>query len=245
MLIYCCMIVDMKTCTHCGNEKELSEFTKATGRKDSLNPWCKTCTRENCKKADLDKTRERSAKWYQENKARRRATVKEWLANNPGKSAEYGARWRTKYPEKSASANRTWYANNKAKKLAANKRRREANLQKFLTRERASYARNKATALLKNANWRKRNAPAVAAHAAKRRSAKAERTPPWLSNSQHEEILKFYIDAARLTDDTGTVYHVDHIVPLRGKTVSGLHVPWNMQILIGTDNLKKSNRHEA
>ncbi len=240
----CCYTIDhMKTCSRCKATKSISEFTKASSRKDGLNPWCKECTRANCKKADPEKTKARSAAWYAENKERRRETTKSWLSANPGKAAEYCKKWRNANPDKSTKANRDWYERNRVKKLAADKCRRELNLQKFLERERASYRRNRETTLAKNARWRELNSPAIAAHSAKRRSAKAERTPPWLSVEQHEEILKFYIEASKLSDVTGIPHHVDHVVPLRGKTVSGLHVPWNMQILTATENLKKNNRH--
>jgi hypothetical protein len=233
----------MKTCSRCKAKKTKSEFTNASSRKDGLNVWCKECTRANCKKADPAKTKARSATWYAENKERRSKTTKAWLLANPNKAAEYCKKWRDANPEQSSESNRSWYERNRTKKLADDKCRRELNLQKFLERERMSYARNRASALAKNAKWRESNRPTIAAYAAKRRSAKAERTPPWLSVEQHELILKFHIEASELTAATGVLHHVDHVVPLRGKTVSGLHVPWNMQILTATDNLKKNNRH--
>lgn len=242
----CCDTVGrMKTCTKCKVLKSTSDFTRDSRRKDGLNCWCRECTRANSRGADPEKAKKRGAAWYASNKERHRARVVAWLAANPGKSAEYSQKWRDANPEKSVESNRVWYANNRKKKLDADKARRETNLQKFLERERASYLRNRATVLAKNARWRKDNPERIAALASARRSAKAERTPPWLSEEQHEEILEYFIEAARLSDATGIDHHVDHIVPLRGKSVCGLHVPWNMQVLTATENLKKNNRHEA
>ena len=179
------------------------------------------------------------------NKERRQESTKKWIERNPEKMREYCQKWRDNNPDKSKEANRVWYANNRDAKLNSDKLRRETNLQKFLEKERASYLRNRESALLKNERWRKENPERIAALSAKRRSAKLERTPSWLSEAQHEEILTFYIKAAELTASTGIEHHVDHIVPLRGKTVSGLHVPWNMQVITATENLKKNNHHET
>jgi 5-methylcytosine-specific restriction endonuclease McrA len=76
----------------------------------------------------------------------------------------------------------------------------------------------------------------------KHKSAKIQRTPPWLSAEHWAQIEVFYKQAYDLSKATGVQHHVDHIVPLRGQFVSGLHVPWNMQVLTASENCSKSNR---
>lgn len=80
------------------------------------------------------------------------------------------------------------------------------------------------------------------ANKAKRRAHKIQATPKWLTKEQFKQILVFYTNAKQLEKDTKIKYHVDHIVPLQGKNVCGLHVPWNLQLLTETENLQKSNK---
>jgi 5-methylcytosine-specific restriction endonuclease McrA len=68
-------------------------------------------------------------------------------------------------------------------------------------------------------------------------------TPEWLTDEQWTEMNAVYFKARRLTRRTGIKHQVDHIVPLKGKNVSGLHVPWNLQILTQQENVTKSNRY--
>lgn len=61
-----------------------------------------------------------------------------------------------------------------------------------------------------------------------------ERTPSW---ADKKEIVEFYRHCPK-------GYHVDHIIPLNGKTVSGLHIRSNLQYLPAEKNLRKSNKFE-
>lgn len=74
-------------------------------------------------------------------------------------------------------------------------------------------------------------------------SAARRRLPPsWLGAIFIAQIQEFYDVAKAVTMQTGVMHDVDHIVPLNGKTVSGLHVPWNMQIISASENCAKGAR---
>ena len=90
--------------------------------------------------------------------------------------------------------------------------------------------------------WKKRNVGRVNASTAARKGRIRLATPKWLTDAQNLEIFAIYEESARLTRDTGITHHVDHIVPIRGKNVSGLHVPWNLQILTADENYMKNNK---
>lgn len=68
-----------------------------------------------------------------------------------------------------------------------------------------------------------------------RRAAKSMGTPKWLSVEQREQIKKIYKNCPK-------GYHVDHIIPLRGKECKGLHVAWNLQYLPASENRSKGNK---
>ncbi len=77
---------------------------------------------------------------------------------------------------------------------------------------------------------------------AHRRARKNSATPAWLTSDQKKEIRQLHKQAATMFDSEGRVAHVDHIIPLRGKEVCGLHVPWNMRIVTIEENSTKGNR---
>lgn len=72
-------------------------------------------------------------------------------------------------------------------------------------------------------------------HEAMRRARKLQATPKWLTKEHLEQIKQIYKECPK-------TYHVDHIIPLKGENVSGLHVPWNLQCLPGIVNRVKHNK---
>ena len=90
--------------------------------------------------------------------------------------------------------------------------------------------------------WKARNKGWVAANVAARKKHIRLATPKWLTKDQKLQIRSFYEEAERLKSETGVDYEVDHIVPLRGGIVSGLHVPWNLRVITAAENQAKNRK---
>jgi 5-methylcytosine-specific restriction endonuclease McrA len=85
--------------------------------------------------------------------------------------------------------------------------------------------------------WKTANPQKVLAATVARQRKIRRATPPW---SNLRSIEAIYVTCP-------SDHHVDHIIPINGKTidgyrVSGLHVPWNLQYLLSGINIGKSNR---
>jgi hypothetical protein len=108
---------------------------------------------------------------------------------------------------------------------------REAIVARRAAWEAARYAANPEKARAKKNAWYAANNKKNRLWCANRRAAKMERTVPF---SDLDMIARIY-DFAALCDGV----HVDHIVPLRGKLVSGLHVSWNLRVISAEENVRK------
>lgn len=151
---------------------------------------------------------------------------KELLDFHKKKGGKFGVRSHCKSCTKVMSSD--YYKNNKEKVDDFNRRWAQNNPEKI--REMSKRSQRKRS--LKGLN---------AANLARRRSRKSNATPSWLSKEDYDGMASVYKLAKKFGDLFGLCYHVDHIVPLNGENVCGLHVPWNLQVLESSLNLSKSN----
>ena len=170
-------------------------------------------------KANKEHIKEKSLEWRQENKEKYLAKKKEWNESNT---------------EKRAIVKKNWDEKNKETLQAKRKDYRECNKEVLKQRYKDWYEKSK---------YQRRQYKN--AMNAKRRASKIQRTPNWLTSKDFRAIESMYVKAKKLEGKTGIKHHVDHIIPLRGKNVSGLHVPANLQIISATDNVRKGNRYQV
>lgn len=193
----------------------MSEFNKDNRAYDGLCCYCRIC-RKTQKKEQYERNKEKVLKQQ-----------KEYTKKNKEKIKERSAQYRTENREKIRARQNEAYQKQKEKRLA-------------YARER--YSKNKAKIKSKVKAYTKVNRSKVTAIKAKYRAAKYNATPDWLTKEHLEQIEEFYETARDLAWlNEGEILQVDHIVPLQGKEVCGLHVPWNLQILSKSKNISKFN----
>jgi hypothetical protein len=222
-----------KTCGMCYAVKSTGDFHKNTKTKDGLGHYCKPC----CSAYRREH--------YAKNKERTLAVNRAWAAKNPENVKNRSAKWYAENTERhhdlmaaryarhrdgTRAQHRVWYAANKEARAETVRKWQDANPES----RKASAER-----------YRKANPEKLRVRYSLQRQYRGHAVPLWLTDAQKADIVAVYASARMLTKMTGVLHHVDHIVPLRGKFVCGLHVPWNLQILTAYENQKKSNRHAA
>ncbi len=122
------------------------------------------------------------------------------------------------------------------RKLTTSRKWREANPDY----QRNYYASNRDRLLEQKREYARANSDKVNAINARYRASKLQRTPEW---ADLDLINVFYALAKEMTEETGIPHHVDHIIPLQGENVSGLHVATNLQVIPAADNFSKGNSY--
>jgi hypothetical protein len=135
------------------------------------------------------------------------------------------------------------YKKNRDIELSKNAAWKEANLERYKEIGREHYRNNKEehNAFMQQHYYD--NKGMYRAKDAKYRATKLKATPPWLTEKQLHDITVIYTACTKVSKRTGKPHHVDHVIPLQGENICGLHVPWNLAIIPAKMNLSKSNTY--
>jgi len=201
-----------KACTKCGVIKQLSEFYRNKNSIDGRKTQCADCTRLYNKKHRID-----NAEYYKN-------YHRQYVIDNNEKVLSYRKKWVMDNRDKvNAVARKSYYARYDAVK--------------------AYRVKNKDKIAIAVNRWKRAHPEVSSMYCAKRRLAKSDRTPLW-ANDELDTLIKkeAYKKAAEMTKSTGIAHEVDHIIPLSGVIVSGLHIWNNLQVITKSENARKKNK---
>lgn len=237
----------MKTCKCCGESKSVSQFYAAKSNGDGLATSCKVCYRNAVKarynadpvKARAMKKSQRKEnpakykaiqlKYYERNRSAICEKKRQYVENNKGEINAKKRSARLADPERAAELKRAEYARNADKYREYRKRYYESNKDK---------ARAAICASMSATPEKYR------AHKMNRKARKASATPSWFSDFDTFVVEEAYALAERRYAVIGGEWQVDHIIPLTGRNVCGLHVGTNLQVIPATANNRKRNRFD-
>lgn len=138
---------------------------------------------------------------------------------------------------------RKWHDSNKNIHKIRVKRWQLANKDKVKTNAKAWTVANPEKVKAKALRYIKKHPDAYTARAVASVAKRAKRVPQWLTSEDRWLMREAYSLAKLRTELFGFKWEVDHIIPLRGNLVSGLHVPTNLQVLPKTENRSKRNHY--
>lgn len=182
--------------------------------------------REGPRKVCYDCQRAIDLERYNAPNSRKRARQAEWRKENAERINHYGRVYYEVNRDKWLDPETGWRFSERARHYDETYRERPASIEMARTRGKRWRAENKARLVVKTR---------------KRQAHVARATPLW---ANEQAILALYEQAARLTKETGERYEVDHVIPLQGKNVCGLHVETNLRVIPASANRRKHNRFE-
>jgi len=137
---------------------------------------------------------------------------------------------------------RVWKQRNPEKVLASQRARAAVNCEKNRAARKAWETKNPEAALESFKRYRERNREKIRARLAVSKQGREKRRALWANQNA---IVEIYRQAELMTQTTGCRYVVDHIIPLQGRTVSGLHVETNLRVIEHHENARKHNAWES
>lgn len=174
---------------------------------------------------------ERGLKRYFTGKPCKRGHVAERQSSNGTCMDCYAEDVSGKYREKRVAQSRRYYRENLESRKEYDKRRWQKIRHKVADK-------NRERVLL----WQKENRDRANFNSSQYRASKRNAAPSWLTDEDIKNMCAVYEMSYRLSKCLGIHHHVDHIVPLRGDVVCGLHVPWNLAAIPAKVNLSKGNK---
>ncbi len=141
--------------------------------------------------------------------------------------------------EKVAASDSAYKKRNRAKYNEINRRQYERRKEYVLEHQRQYYQTIKERKAEYAKQYFQEHRADYTRRVAKRRAVALQAEPLW-ANSALIKLL--YATRRYMTEETGFEWHVDHVVPLQGRNVCGLHVHNNLRVVPATVNLQKSNK---